>query len=65
LLAGSNGTASLAVAKIATVGVALALMVNVTLGPVDEMHCPDCGSVWHRLIASGRLAAPVFAVTVI
>ena len=38
LFAGSNGTVPLAVAKTATVGVSLALSVNVTLGPIAEMH---------------------------
>jgi hypothetical protein len=65
LLAGSNGTLPVAFAKIATVGVALALIVKVTLGPTAELHWPDCGSVWHRLMLSGSDCDPVFAVAVI
>jgi hypothetical protein len=65
LVCGTNGTAPLVVAKIAKVGVALALIVVVTLGPIDEMHCPLVGSVWHRVIVSGNVTAPVLAVAVI
>jgi hypothetical protein len=65
LVCGTNGTLPLAVAKIAKVGVALALIVVVTLEPIDEMHWPLVGSVWQRLIASGKLAAPVLVVAVI
>src|SRR5271170_6553088 len=65
LVAGKNGTPPLAVAKIATVGVALALIVKVALGPTAEMHWPLVGLVWQRLMASGSVAAPVLAVAVI
>jgi hypothetical protein len=62
LVCGTNGTLPLAVAKI---GVALALIVVVTVEPIDEMHWPLIGLVWQRLMASGKVAAPVFAVAVI
>lgn len=61
---GTNGTPSLAVAKMPKVGVALALIVVVTLEAIDEMHCPLVGSVWQRLTVSGRVTAPVVAVAV-
>ena len=53
-----------AVAKMPKVGVALALIVVVTLGAIDEMHCPLVGSVWQRLTVSGKVTAPVVAVAV-
>ena len=65
LVCGTNGTLPLAVAKMAKVGVALALMVVVTLEPIDEMHWPLIGFVWQRLMARGKVAAPVVAVAVI
>lgn len=65
LSAVSNGTVPLAVAKNGGGGVALALIVSVSLGPSGEMHCPLVGSVWQRLMASGDVAAPVVAVAVI
>src|ERR1700757_1090347 len=65
LVCGTKDTAPLAVAKIAKVGGALALIVVVTLGPVDEIHWPLVGLVWQRLIASGNVTAPVFAMAVI
>ncbi len=65
LVCGTNGTLPLAVAKIAKVGVALALIVVVTVEPIDEMHWPLIGLVWQRLIESGKVAAPVGAVAVI
>src|SRR6516162_1842290 len=65
LLAGSNGTLPLAVAKMPKVGVALALIVVVTLDAGGERHCPLVGSVWHSVIVSGKLADPVLAVPVI
>src|ERR1700730_2181042 len=65
LVWGTNGTLPLAVAKMAKVGVALALIVVVTLDPIDEMHWPLIGLVWQRLMASGKVAAPVVAVAVI
>jgi hypothetical protein len=61
---GTNGTPSLAVAKMPKVGVALALNVVVTLEAIDEMHCPLVGSVWQRLTVSGKVTAPVVAVAV-
>jgi hypothetical protein len=33
--------------------------------PIDEMHWPLIGLVWQRLMASGKVAAPVVAVAVI
>jgi hypothetical protein len=65
LVAGEKGTTPLAVAKIAKVGVALALIVVVTLDAGDARHCPEVGLVWQRLIANGSVADPVFAVAVI
>ncbi len=65
LLAGSNGTPPRAVAKIPKVGVALVLIVVLTRELRDEVHRPLVGSVWQRLIASGKVAEPVFAVAVI
>jgi hypothetical protein len=65
LAAGRNDTPPLAVAKIAKVGVALALIVIDALDAGAASHCPLVGSVWQRLIASGRLTDPVFAVAVI
>ena len=65
LVCGTNGTLPLAVAKMAKVGFALAPIVVVTVEPIDEMHCPLIGLVWQRLMASGKVAAPVFAVAVI
>jgi hypothetical protein len=61
---GTNGTPSLAVAKMPKVGVALALIVVVTLEAIDEMHCPLVGSVWQRLTVSGKVTAPVVTVAV-
>ena len=55
LVCGTNGTVALAVAKIAKVGVALALIVVDTLGPTEEMHWPLAGSVWQRLMLSGKV----------
>ena len=40
-----KGTVSLPWTKIPKVGVALALICVVTLGPIAEMHCPVTGSV--------------------
>jgi hypothetical protein len=65
LVCGTNGTLPLAVAKMAKVGVALALIVVVTVEPIEEMHWPLIGLVWQRLMASGNVAAPVVAVAVI
>jgi hypothetical protein len=45
LLAGSNGTTPLEVAKMAKVGVALALIVVVTLDAGVARHWPLAGSV--------------------
>ena len=59
LVCGTNGTVPLAVAKMAKVGVALLLIVVVTIEPIDDMHWPLVELVWHRLIASGNVAAPV------
>jgi hypothetical protein len=65
LVCGTNGTAPLAVANIAKVGVALALIVVETLGPTEEVHWPLAGSVWHRLMLSGNVTPPVVAEAVI
>ena len=43
--AGSNGTLPLPWTKIPNVGVALALICVVAVGPMAEMHCPVAGSV--------------------
>src|SRR5262245_11030423 len=59
--AGSNGTLPLLCTKIANVGVAPALIVVDTLGPIPEMHCPVAGFVSHRKMLTGRIAAPVSA----
>jgi hypothetical protein len=56
---GTNATWPLAVAKIAKVGVALALIVVVTLEPIDEVHCPVVGSVSQIETARGKLGGPV------
>ena len=53
---GRNGALPLGVAKIAKVGVALALIVVVTLEPMAETHCPVAGLVWQRVMASGKVA---------
>ena len=45
LLTGSNCTSPLPCTKIPKVGVALALICVVTLGPIPDMHCPLAGSV--------------------
>jgi hypothetical protein len=41
------------------------LIVVVTVEPIDEMHWPLIGLVWQRLMANGKVAAPVLAVAVI
>jgi hypothetical protein len=61
LVCGTNGTAPLAVAKIAKIGVALALIVKVTPGPTAELHWHDCGSVWHKLMLSGSDCDPGYS----
>ena len=45
LVAGSNGTLPAPWTKIPKVGVALALICVVTLGPIAEMHSPLAGFV--------------------
>jgi hypothetical protein len=64
LCAGSNGTVPEPCTKIAKVGVALAAIVVVTVGPVIDVHWPVEGLVWHRLMVSGSDAALVSAETV-
>jgi hypothetical protein len=64
LLAGSNGTLPLPVTKMLKVGVALVVMMVLTLGPGVCRHEP-LAAVWHSERLTGRLAAPVSAVTVI
>src|ERR1700730_17929452 len=58
LVCGRNGTWPLAVAKIAKVGVALALIVVVTVELIDEMHWPLIGLVWQRLMGTRALKMP-------
>ena len=65
LVCGTNGTLPLAVAKMAKVGVPLAPIVVLMVEPIDEMHWPLIGLVWQRLMASGKVAAPVVAVAMI
>ena len=64
LFAGSNGTFPLAATKALKVGVALALIVVVTLGPAAAMQLPS-DLVWQTVNVTGRLAEPVSAETVI
>src|SRR5262245_28341714 len=59
--AGSNGTAPLACTKTPKVGVALELIVVVTVGPIAEMQAPVAGFVSHRKTFTGRIAEPVSA----
>lgn len=63
--AGSNGTLPLPWTKIPNVGVALALIAVVTVGPIAEMHCPVAGLVSHREMFTGNVALPVSADAVI
>ena len=65
LLAGSNGTLPEPCTKIVKVGVALALIVVLTVGPIAEVHCPDDGLVWQSVLVTGSEAAPVSADAVI
>ena len=45
----------------AKVGVALALICVVTLGPMADMHCPVVGLVSHKRMFTGKAAIPVSA----
>src|SRR5262249_31769830 len=58
-LAGSNGTVPLPFRKIAKVGVALALIVVATVGPMADVHSPELGLVSHNVMLSGSVAFPV------
>lgn len=65
LLAGLSATAALADTKMPKVGVALELIVVVTVAEGVCRHWPVCGLVWHKVMVTGRLAAPVLVATVI
>src|SRR5262245_6214718 len=64
LLAGSNGMNAVAETNTVNVGVAPALMVVGTVGPMADVHCPVWGFVWHKARLTGRVAVPVSAETV-
>ena len=63
--AGSKGTLPLPCTKIPKVGVALALICVITLGPIAEIHAPVPGFVSHSKRFTGNVAAPVSAEAVI
>ena len=65
MLAGSNGMNALAARNTEKVGVPPALICVATVGPIADVHWPFWGFVWHKLRATGRLAFPVSAETVI
>src|SRR5580692_1390763 len=62
LLAGSNGTVPLPVAKMPKVGVVLGWMSVVTLAAGGAMHAPVAGTVWQALNVTGSVAAPTLAL---
>jgi hypothetical protein len=64
LLAGSNGTAPLAVTKIPKVGVAPELIVVATLPAAVCTQAPVDGFVWQTVTVIRSVAAPVLVVTV-
>jgi hypothetical protein len=55
---------ALAVKNTENVGVPPALIWVVTVGPTADVHCPFWGFVWHKLRATGRVAFPSSAETV-
>jgi hypothetical protein len=66
-VAGAKLIVPLAVANIAKVGVALALIVTVALGPgvAGFTQAPVAGFVWQIVSVTGSVAEPVSAVAVI
>src|SRR5262245_46028930 len=65
LTAASSGMAvPVAATKMAKVGVAPEPMNVTRVGPTAEMQVPATGSVWHRLMFTGRATPPVLADTV-
>ena len=65
LFAGSNEIAPLAVAKMLKVGVALALIVVVTVAAGVARHWPFAGLLWQIVSLRGSVAEPVLADPVI
>src|SRR5260370_25558153 len=63
LVAGANGIAPPAVAKIPKVGVAFDPIPVVTADPAACRHTPVVGLVWQRVSATGRLTEPGSTVT--